>query len=122
MTNEHLPYDLSLLMQKAGFDEQTERLISDTGSERPVLIDCPTYRQAFAWFRENKAIHGWIEPFVKNLFNRWTYCITIGGSHSNEQGSGLCALGSDIYRTHSEAEDACIRRMCEFLIENKTGE
>ena len=59
-----------------------------------------------------KGHKGWVEPFVKHLFNRWTYCITI-------KNVGLTALGSAIYPTHPEAESALVWKIIELIKEKK---
>ena len=82
-------------------------------NDLPWALSAPTHAEALQWFREKKGLHGWVEPFVTHLFNRWTYCITI-------KNVGLTALGSAIYPTHPEAESALIDKLITILEKQKT--
>ena len=64
MNKEFVPYELALELKQLGFDEPCLATIDQTdfihikGTEYPIrgamiydTIDCPTYSQAFRWFR-----------------------------------------------------------------------
>lgn len=68
----------------------------------------PTRSEVLQWAREKKGIHGWIEPFVNHLFNRWTYSIAM-------ENEGWITINEGIYPTYPEAEDALIDKIIEIL-------
>ena len=120
----------SLALKEIGFDKPVKDYIytGDTGNNinryfhtlkadnhnaDPLCISQPTPYEVLQWAREKKGLHGWVEPFVTHLFNRWTYCITI-------KNVGLTALGSAIYPTHPEAESALIDKLITILEKQKT--
>ena len=121
----HCTYDQSTRLKEIWFDMPTRDFFLGDELFYGLPFDCknwnqykentsaPTHAEALQWFREKKGLHGWVEPFVKHLFNRWTYCITI-------KNVGLTALGSAIYPTHPEAESALIDKLITILEKQKT--
>jgi hypothetical protein len=70
-------------------------------------ISCPTYSQAFRWFREkHKLISG-----VRTYFNiDFFYEIYVSVSHE---------ITSDSYNTYEEAEQACLKEMIKIVKEKQ---
>jgi hypothetical protein len=119
MEKEFVPYELAVKLKALGFDKKCIATIDQTnyihikGTRRPIrgamvynTIDCPTFSQAFRWFREE--------------YGYWSYV--------KEATKGTCRFyiekfdekffNSDIIDTYEEAELACLEKLIE-IVKNK---
>jgi hypothetical protein len=110
---EFVPYELALELKQLGFDEPCLATIDQTdfihikGTEYPIrgamiydTIDCPTYSQAFRWFRENHNCHHTI-----NLNKKY-----VGIAYSS-----VVNFSVDEFNTYEEAELACLKKLIEIV-------
>jgi hypothetical protein len=70
---------------------------------------CPTYSQAFRWFREKHNIHAWI---INAEDNHNVFKPFFRGANIHDQHL------VDFYKTYEEAELACLKKLIE-IIKNK---
>jgi hypothetical protein len=116
---EFVPYELALELKQLGFDEPCLATIDQTdfihikGTEYPIrgamiydTIDCPTYSQAFRWFREKHNIHTWI---INAEDNHNVFKPFFRGTNIHDQHL------VDFYKTYEEAELACLRNLIEIV-------
>jgi hypothetical protein len=111
------PYPEALGLKQLGFDEPCLATIDQTdfihikGTEYPIrgamiydTIDCPTYSQAFRWFREK---HG-LNSFVYHYGEDGILDIIYFAYNINDN------LYASDFRTYEEAELACLRKLIEI--------
>ena len=121
MEKEFVPYDLALELKELGFDETCFGSIdqigyihvkgsksSPRGSMRYNTIDCPTFSQAFRFFREKYMLSGEIYIF-KNI---WNFDIEDISNSIQLYTSGIMC-----YNSYEEAELACIKKLIEIAKE-----
>ena len=121
MEKEFVPYELALELKELGFDEPCFGSIdqigyiyikgsksSPRGSMMYNIIDCPTYSQAFRFFREKYMLSGEIYIF-KNI---WNFDI-------EDINNSIQLYTSDItsYSTYEEAEVECLKKLIEIAKE-----
>ena len=133
LDNEFVPYQESLELNELGFDEPCFATIDQTdyihikGTKYPIRgsmcyleIDCPTFSQAFRWFRDNHGLYYHIVPeFYTNGINfnwqifwylpkeEWTrYVISTGTMMYGDNGE---------YPTQEEAELACLIKLIDIV-------
>ena len=121
MEKEFVPYDLALELKELGFDETCFGSIdqigyihvkgsksSPRGSMMYNTIDCPTFSQAFRFFREKYMLSGEIYIF-KNI---WNFDI-------EDINNSIQLYTSDInsYSTYEDAEIECIKKLIEIAKE-----
>jgi hypothetical protein len=127
MNKEFIPYELALELKQLGFDEPCLASIDQTdfihikGTEYPIrgamiydTIDCPTYSQAFRWFREKYDIDIYIDiRFLKHDdgISLKKYKVLI--PFPNE-----LFIDVGLFTTHEEAELECLKKLIE-IIKNK---
>ena len=114
------PYQQSLELKELGFDEPCLATIDQTeyihikGTKYPIRgamcymdTPCPTYSQAFRFFREKYDLFCWIEKFHKDE----TYIFQIPPANFTKiQGH---------FETYEEAELACLEKLIEIVEENE---
>ena len=118
---EFVPYEIALALKELGFEEPCFGSIdqigyihikgsksSPRGSMMYNTIDCPTFSQAFRFFREKYMLSGEIYIF-KNI---WNFDI-------EDIKNSMQLYTSDItsYYTYEDAELACIRKLIEIAKE-----
>ena len=121
MKKEFLSYDLVLELKELGFDETCFGSIdqigyihvkgsksSSRGSMMYNTIDCPTFSQAFRFFREMYMLSGEIYIFK----NFWNFDI-------EDINNSIQLYTSDItsYSTYEEAELECLVKLIEIAKE-----
>jgi hypothetical protein len=128
MKKEFVPHDLSLRMKALGFDEPCfgyyleDGMFIDTKIKKQTgnAISASTYSQAFRWFRdEYKSFH---EVFIDcepradvPLEDDLMFAFTI---HRVREDKFI--VGSrNIYKTHEEAELACLEKLIEIVEEKE---
>jgi hypothetical protein len=113
---DFVPYELALELKQLGFDEPCLATIDQTdfihikGTEYPIrgamiydTIDCPTYSQAFRWFREKHYVDSYI-GFKKDTDKEFSfYYYQINWT----KGFG--------FETYEEAELACLKKLIEIV-------
>lgn len=110
MEKEFVPYEIALELKELGFDEPCIRGWDKNGKiwyhpDSDIILDNPTFSQAFRWFRENYKLCGLIEigtqEFSYQVFN----------NKGNRQ------LGTEplIYNgTYEAAELECLKKLIEL--------
>jgi hypothetical protein len=109
---DFVPYELALELKQLGFDEPCLATIDQTdfihikGTEYPIrgamiydTIDCPTYSQAFRWFRDKFNCHHTI-----NLNKKY-----VGIAYSS-----VVNFSVDEFNAYEEAELACLKKLIEI--------
>jgi hypothetical protein len=122
MEKEFVPYTEALELKQLGFDEDCFTFYQVEYHENsPIMVDdndqyritgfrtcknseiashytsCPTYSQAFRWFRENHDLN-----YVIVKAESWFY--TINGCNTQEG-----------FNTYEEAELACLKKLIEIV-------
>ncbi len=127
MEKEFAPYEQVLALKELGFDEPCFATIDQTdylhingtkrlprGSMMYGTIDCPTFSQAFRWFREKYNL----DSFVKHLYKS---TIKVGYYFGIDEYKGV-EFQMDFnawYKTPEEAELECLKKLIE-IIKRKT--
>jgi hypothetical protein len=120
MKNEFVPYNLAIQLEELGFDEPCLATIDQTeyihikGTKYPIRgamcymdTSCPTFSQAFRWFREKYDLFCWIEKFHKDE----TYIFQIPPANFTKiQGH---------FKTYEEAELECLKKLIEIVKDEK---
>ena len=112
MSKDFTLYPEALELKQLGFDKPCLATIDQTdfihikGTEYPIrgamiydTIDCPTYSQAFRWFREKFNFHHTI-----NLNKKY-----VGIAYSS-----VVNFSIDEFNTYEEAELACLKKLIEI--------
>ena len=116
MKKEFVPYELAVKLKALGFDKKCIATIDQTeylyikGTRRPIrgamvyyTIDCPTFSQAFRWFREDLTCDSWIRPNLV-IDGPKIYQFLINDK-----------LDDEWYETYEEAELACLTKLIELV-------
>jgi hypothetical protein len=122
MEKEFVPYELALKMKQLGFNEPCMRGWDKDGKiwyhpDSDIILDNPTYSQAFRWFREKYFIHG--EPKYKGGLTKetaWYDYIIISNIDWNDS-----KIKNKQYKTYEEAELACLEKLIEIVENNLVG-
>jgi len=124
MNKEFIPYELALELKQLGFDEPCLASIDQTdfihikGTEYPIrgamiynAIDCPTYSQAFRWFRENYNI----DISINTVYSKYNENTSkkYGGVIDNE----FYFTNVGFHDTYEEAEIVCLKKLIEIVKE-----
>lgn len=117
MKNEFVPYNIALAMKELGFDERClgyyynykgdwrlEYEDSYDYGEYEAIIYAPLYQQAFRWFRE---VYFEYSVIVPDREGRWW----VKDSPRRKTG--------EKYKTYEEAQDACLRKLIEYVQSKK---
>jgi hypothetical protein len=110
MKNEFIPYEQALALKGLGFDEpcfgyyfyngvfkEWTLNIDNKSDEYTIVIQAPTYSQAFRWFREKHGLRHFIE---------------FDDGHYNPVVQSSLVYYCD---TYEEAELACLKKLIELL-------
>jgi hypothetical protein len=121
---EFIPYELALELKQLGFDEPCFASIDQTdfihikGTEYPIrgamiydAINCPTYSQAFRWFRDNYNIHSYID-ILKRYNGKSVYEFVIVSDDIEEEENNRR------WKTYEEAEFECLKELIEIVKTN----
>jgi hypothetical protein len=120
---DFVPYELALEFKQLGFDEPCLATIDQTdfihikGTEYPIrgamiydTIDCPTYSQAFRWFREKHNLRCQIN-YIGGLINKTTWWdISVIGHYNTDPKEWEMK-----YQPYEEAELACLKKLIEIV-------
>ena len=126
MNKDFIPFELALELKQLGFDEpcfakyflqdnKTPFVIigefeileaENAGDDMSFACSCPTYAQAFRWFRENHNINAWI---INAEDNHNVFKPFFRGANIHDQHL------VDFYKTYEEAELACLKKLIEIL-------
>jgi hypothetical protein len=114
---EFVPYELALELKQLGFDEPCLATIDQTdfihikGTEYPIrgamiydTIDCPTYSQAFRWFREKHGLNSFVYHYGEDDI---LHIINFAYNINNN------IFESD-FKLYEEAELACLKKLIEI--------
>lgn len=116
MEKEFVPYEEALKLKQLGFDEpcfatyvfkklfigEFLNSMSFELCEKTEVFPAPTYSQAFRWFREKYGLIGWVE-------GKQFYLYRIESTIPTDD-----QLNCSPFRTHEEAELACLRKLIEL--------
>ena len=129
MEKEFVPYDLALELKELGFAETCFGTIdqigyihvkgsksSPRGSMMYNTIDCPTFSQAFRFFREQLLLDSCIIPywFIDGEYKVKKYTYSIEPSNRFDE---YFYCDSDEYDTYKDAELECLKKLIELAKE-----
>jgi len=129
MDKEFIPYELALELKQIGFDEPCLATIDQTdfihikGTEYPIrgamiydTIDCPTYSQAFRWFREKHNLYHMLNPFTRGeiIEGDLVESMCFGYAIQDE------VIGETDFKTYEEAELECLKHLI-FIVKAAQG-
>ena len=116
---EFIPYEQALALKELGFDEECLSTIDQTdyihikGTKYPIRgamcyleTDCPTFSQAFRWFREKYNLLGTPQYFYGGF-----YCYTVNDMKDTKESNRLFSE----FETFEEAEIACLKKLIEIV-------
>ena len=114
---DFVPYELALELKQLGFDEPCLATIDQTyfihikGTEYPIrgamiydTIDCPTYSQAFRWFREKHGLNSFVYHYGEDGI---LHIINFAYNINNN------IFESD-FKIYEEAELECLKKLIEI--------
>jgi hypothetical protein len=122
MKQEFVPYELAFkLIYELGFKEKCLATIdqsgylhikgtksSPRGSMLYDIVDCPTFSQAFRWFREEYNQHSFIELVFEDEI-RFDYVLYV-----NEDEADCIDYGDGPFETYEDAELALLDKLIEI--------
>ena len=122
MKQEFVPYELAFkLIYELGFKEKCLATIdqsgylhikgtksSPRGSMLYDIVDCPTFSQAFRWFREEYNQHSFIELVFEDEI-RFDYVLYV-----NEDEDDCIDYGDGPFETYEDAELALLDKLIEI--------
>lgn len=108
MNKEFIPYEQALELKQLGFDQPCHRGWDKNMKiwyhpDSDVLVDNPTYSQAFRFFREKYELTCWV---YNSHIDRYYYTILQYGR--------LVKANSSL-ETYEEAEHACLLKLIELV-------
>lgn len=114
MTEQFVLYELAVKLKALGFDEDCLRGWDKYNKiwyhpDSDVIIDNPTFSQAFRWFREKYQLHSTITSISQESW-QW---------HITKPGESLGKLYDEDFYTYEEAELACLNKLIE-IVETKS--
>jgi hypothetical protein len=110
---EFIPYEQALALKELGFDEPCFRgwYLDESLYYHPdsdIVLDNPTFSQAFRWFREKYRLNSTIIP----IENEWYFLISKKGETLTLNRPRQC------YRnTYEETELECLKKLIEIVKE-----
>jgi hypothetical protein len=129
MKEEFVPYELAFkLIYELGFKEKCLATIdqsgylhikgtksSPRGSMLYDIVDCPTFSQAFRWFREKNQL----DTSINTVYSKYNDTLSKKYSGVIDDKSVFTNIG--FYDTYEEAELACLDKLIEIVegIESK---
>ena len=113
---EFIPYEEALTLKELGFNEPCHRGWDEDYKiwyhpDSSIVVDNPTFSQAFRWFREKHNTHSFIIPLVDEMGFVHEYQVRI---HIEE--SSVEIIGN--FEIYEEAELACLIKLIE-IVKNK---
>lgn len=115
---EFVPYDEALTLKELGFNEPCHRGWNEDYKiwyhpDSSIVVDNPTFSQAFRWFREkyNKL------SVIDHATGGWYFVIREIGGSTDPMLKALCGSG---LKSYEEAELACLRKLIEIANEKLT--
>jgi len=128
MEREFIPYDRALALKELGFDEPCfgkfyyncleiggRWLNGDFNKDKVhgyIFTSAPTFSQAFKFFREKYRLHKVIDI---TIIDDWYFSIF----NLNTKRNGEVLTEDLFYKTHEEAELACIDKLIQLIKEAK---
>lgn len=131
MNREFIPFEQALELKELGFNEECLSTYTWDGFKYDVLTcisenqaviksrlninndkytcSAPLYQQAFRWFREKYGIYCWV---TMELGYEKTFCWVLSGEHISTQYESH-------FKTHEEAELACLKKLIEIVKSKK---
>ena len=113
MEKEFVPYEQALALKELGFDETCMRGWYKDGGiwyhpDSDIILDNPTFSQAFRWFREKYGL----QAEILWRGDMECFCYKTGkfkyGSHD---------FSKDDYKTYEEAELECLKKLISIVKE-----
>lgn len=119
MEEEFVPYEQALRLKELGFDKPCIRGWDINNKvwyhpDSDIVIDNPTFSQAFRWFREKHNIDAWVQPFVMKKSNGDLYLPDESYSYFIFKDGVFVRDGVDSLEPE-EAELACLERLIDLL-------
>ena len=111
MEKEVIPYEEALALKELGFDEPCFRGWSMEKQvfyhpDSDIVLDNPTFSQAFRWFREKYDIHGIISYYGKG---QWFLEVL------DYKGNQLIQIENNTFWSYQEAELECLKKLIEIV-------
>ena len=91
------------------YTEPTWKFIIGKGLNNESEINAPLYQQAFRWFDENSEYQGFVIGSIKENAFDWEI---------REDGNVVIEC-DQYYTTREEAQDACLRKLIEYVQSKK---
>ena len=120
---EFIPYQEALTLKELGFDELCHRGWDEDYKiwyhpDSSIVVDNPTFSQAFRWFREKYGLFYFEDHRCNSKIdiNSRTYWMGIKKfklTAGSEVVVGLIQMGC--FNTYEEAELACLRKLIEIV-------
>jgi len=113
MTKEFVPYDRSLKLKELGFDEPCFRgWYEDEGlyyhPDSDIVLDNPTFSQAFRWFREKYDLEAIPQRAEERMWYKfWIYELY--------EDCKIMISSKILFNTYKEAELACLDKLIELV-------
>ncbi len=134
MKENFVTYKQALVLKELGFDEPCLAFFLNTGKfyttvEYPHSItyhkqnqlgdynydstSAPLKQDIFKWFRDKHQIDGWVVPYYSFKEKLYSFLIENGEEENLKD-------GDEDYKTHEEAELACIDELISIIKEKKS--
>ena len=126
LNKEFTPYELALELKQLGFDRPCLATIDQThfihinGTEYPIrgammydTVDCPTYSQAFRWFRDKHQLIHHMYWVYKKKYDGIDWIFHIKGI--NMINNNVVPHDETRFETYEEAELACLKKLIEIV-------
>ena len=123
MKEHFVNYNQALALKELGFDEPCFGKYDTQIADQWVLNISPEGRQfqntnkaciaplkqqVFKWFRDKHQIDGWVVPYYSFKEKLYSFLIENGEEENLKD-------GDEDYKTHEEAESACIDKLIEIV-------
>lgn len=121
MEKEFIPYQEALELKALGFDEPCIRGWDKDGKvwyhpDSDVILDNPTFSQAFRWFREKYGLFHSIEIYpIREERDRCWYVIHRVEKNEFDVFERNHAHMSGFFDNYSQAENGCLRKLIEIV-------
>ena len=129
MEKEFVPYDESLALKELGFDKPCMRgwyknLEIWYHPDSDIILDNPTFSQAFRWFRKKYGLQSYINPELSFSYNNPKYTVIFIKTTKNftTYKDDTIWVRENIERkrfnSYEEAELECLKKLIE-IVKNK---
>ena len=123
MENEFVPYELALELKQLGFNEPCIRGWSMDKQvfyhpDSDVILDNPTFSQAFRWFRDNHNLYQQIGTFAWD-YDKKQLGFSVGTYLNPLQFETEKKIHLEVYETYEEAELECLKKLIEIVKDGK---